>query len=86
MRRLLALTMLQRGLSVAVYLVATMIIARLLTPAEVGVYSLGAALLAVASVAREFGILEFVVQDNVITNQRDERVAEFRRTLVIRHG
>jgi len=31
------------------------------------------------------GLLEFVVQDNVITNQRAERVAEFRRTLVIRH-
>lgn len=62
--------MLQRGLSVAVYLVATMIIARLLTPAEVGVYSLGAALLAVASVAREFGILEFVVQDKTLDRAR----------------
>lgn len=32
------------------------------------------------------GLLEFVVQDNAITNQRDELVATFRRTLVIRHG
>ena len=32
------------------------------------------------------GLLEFIVQDNLITNQRDERVAEFRRTVVIRHG
>ena len=32
------------------------------------------------------GQLEFVVQDNRITNQHDALVAEFRRTLVIRHG
>ncbi len=32
------------------------------------------------------GLLEFLVQDNRITNQRDERVAEFLRTIVIRHG
>ena len=32
------------------------------------------------------GLLEFVVQDNRISNQRGELVAEFTRTLVIRHG
>lgn len=32
------------------------------------------------------GLLEFVVQDNRIENQRGELVAEFIRTLVIRHG
>lgn len=32
------------------------------------------------------GQLEFVVQDNAITNQREELVAEFRRTLVVRHA
>lgn len=32
------------------------------------------------------GLLEFVVQDNVITNQYDERIAEFRRVVVIRNG
>lgn len=36
--------------------------------------------------AKKGGLLEFVVQDNAITNQREELVAEFRRTLVIRHG
>jgi len=35
---------------------------------------------------RKGGLLEFVVQDNRITNQRDEHVADFQRTLVIRHG
>ena len=32
------------------------------------------------------GLLEFVVQLNRITNQRGELVAEFDRTLVVRHG
>jgi acyl dehydratase len=31
------------------------------------------------------GLLEFVVQDNRITNQSHALIAEFRRTLVIRH-
>lgn len=35
---------------------------------------------------RKSGQLEFVVQDNTITNQRGATVADFRRTLVIRHG
>ena len=36
--------------------------------------------------AKKGGLLEFVVQDNKIHNQRNELVAEFQRTLVIRHG
>ena len=32
------------------------------------------------------GLLEFVTQNNRITNQHQQLVAEFRRTLVIRHG
>lgn len=35
---------------------------------------------------RKGGLLEFVVQDNRITNQHGVLVAEFLRTLVIRHG
>ncbi|MSR12981.1 MAG: MaoC family dehydratase [Gammaproteobacteria bacterium] len=36
--------------------------------------------------AKKNGLLEFVVQLNRITNQHEEPVAEFTRTLVIRHG
>ena len=36
--------------------------------------------------AKKAGMLEFVVQLNRITNQRGELVAEFDRTLVVRHG
>jgi O-antigen/teichoic acid export membrane protein len=70
MRRLLALTMLQRGLSVGVYFVATMIIARLLTPGQVGIFSLASAFLAIASVVREFGVTEFLMQDKALDHAR----------------
>jgi len=36
--------------------------------------------------SRKGGLLEFVVQDNTITNQHGQAIADFRRTLVIRHG
>jgi len=32
------------------------------------------------------GLLEFVVQDNTITDCAGRPVADFKRTLVIRHG
>lgn len=70
MRRLLALTMLQRGLSVGVYMGATMIIARILTPGQVGIFSLASACLAIAGVVREFGITEFLMQDKALDRNR----------------
>lgn len=70
MRRLLALTMLQRGLAVGVYLVVSMILARLLTPAQVGVFSLSAAFMAIANVVREFGISEYLMQEKQLDRTR----------------
>ena len=70
MRRLLALTMLQRGLSVSAYIVATMILARILTPGQVGIFSLAAAVLTIAGVVREFGVTEFLMQDKRLDGDR----------------
>ena len=44
-------------------MVATMILSRLLTPAEVGVYSLGAVLVALAQVVRDFGVGQYLIQE-----------------------
>lgn len=41
----------------------TMILARLLTPAEVGVYSVGAVLVSLAQVLRDFGVGPYVIQE-----------------------
>ena len=44
-------------------IVATMILSRLLTPAEVGVYSLAAVLVALAQVVRDFGVGQYLIQE-----------------------
>lgn len=44
-------------------IVATMMLSRLLTPAEVGVYSLGAVLVALAQVVRDFGVGQYLIQE-----------------------
>jgi O-antigen/teichoic acid export membrane protein len=47
-----------------------MIIARLLTPGQVGIFSLASAFLAIASVVREFGVTEFLMQDKALDHAR----------------
>jgi O-antigen/teichoic acid export membrane protein len=44
-------------------IIATMVLSRLLTPAEVGVYSLGAVLVALAQVVRDFGVGQYLIQE-----------------------
>ena len=44
-------------------IIATMLLSRLLTPAEVGVYSLGAVLVALAQVVRDFGVGQYLIQE-----------------------
>jgi len=51
-------------------IVATMILSRLLTPAEVGVYSLGAVLVAMAQVVRDFGVGQYLIQEKVLTTEK----------------
>ncbi|WP_300753194.1 lipopolysaccharide biosynthesis protein [Janthinobacterium sp.] len=45
---------------------ATMVLSRLLTPAEVGVYSLGAVLVALAQVVRDFGVGQYLIQEKTL--------------------
>jgi O-antigen/teichoic acid export membrane protein len=63
MRRFLALSFVQRGLMLAVYVGSTMILARLLTPEQVGIFSMTAAFISIAASVREFGMSEFLIQE-----------------------
>lgn len=47
-----------------------MILARLLTPAEVGVYSVGAVLVGLAQVLRDFGVGPYVIQERELTEEK----------------
>lgn len=69
-RRALAWSFAERHASFVVTLASTLVLARLLTPAQVGVYSLCAALLAVAAIVRDFGVSEYLIQAKELGRQR----------------
>jgi O-antigen/teichoic acid export membrane protein len=47
-----------------------MVLARLLTPAEVGVYAIGAVLVALAQVLRDFGVGAYIIQARTLDQQQ----------------
>lgn len=57
-------------LQVAIQLGSSMILARLLTPNEIGVFSVGAAVLAIAHMLRDFGIGSYIIQEKELTKAR----------------
>ena len=60
---------------------ATVVIARLLSPAEVGVFSLAASLVAIGHVFRQFGVGDFLVQERAL--DRDLLRAAYGMTLAV---
>jgi O-antigen/teichoic acid export membrane protein len=63
MRRTLIWSLLERYCSALLALGVSMVIARLLTPLQVGIFSLCAATMLLASVLRDFGVTEYVIQE-----------------------
>jgi O-antigen/teichoic acid export membrane protein len=55
---------------ILVAFVSTLILARLLTPEEVGVYSLIATLVAISHMVRDFGISNYIVQEQKLTDEK----------------
>ena len=69
-RRAIVWSLTERYLGLAIGLTASMIVARLLTPAEVGLFSLCAALLAISSTIREFGVSEYIIQEKSLDDDK----------------
>ena len=80
-RKALALSFAGKYSSLAIHTVAVMVLARLLTPAEIGVYSVGAAVVALAHVVRDFGVGNYLIQEKELTTERIRTA--FAVTLVI---
>jgi O-antigen/teichoic acid export membrane protein len=80
-RRALFWSFAERYTSLVVTVASTMILARLLTPAQIGVFSLCAAVLTIASVIRDFGIGEYLIQEKDLT--RDKIRAALALALII---
>ena len=69
-RSALAWSFAERYTSLVVSVAGTMVLARILTPAQVGVFSLCAAVTAVAGILRDFGISEYIIQEKALTTDK----------------
>ena len=66
-RRALAWSVLERYLLIAFSLSSNILLARLLSPEEIGVYSVSAAIIGIGHVVRDFGIGYFLIQEKNLT-------------------
>lgn len=69
-RQSLLLSMLDSYLGVVLHIASTVIISRLLTPAEVGVFAIAAVFSALASTFRDFGVAEYLIQERELTHEK----------------
>lgn len=69
-RKSLFWSLCERHLSQIITLISSMILARLLTPKEIGIFSLCAAFLAIASIFRDFGVSEYIIQEKELTKEK----------------
>lgn len=69
-RRSLWLSLGDSYLMLVLQLVSTMIIARVLTPAEIGVFAIAAVFSSLASMFRDFGIGEYMIQERELTSEK----------------
>lgn len=68
-RRALALSLAERYLLVVLALTGNIILARLLTPEQIGIYSVTLALIGIAQVLRDFGIGNFLIQEKNLSEE-----------------
>lgn len=68
-RKQVALQLLVSNLYTVITFVLTVILARLLTPEDIGVFSMSAVLMAVAHVFRDFGVTAYLKREKEITDQ-----------------
>lgn len=69
-RKSLAYSFLDRYASLLIGIVSTMVLARLLTPAELGVFSVAMAMLAMAATVRDMGAGNYLLQEKELTTDR----------------
>jgi O-antigen/teichoic acid export membrane protein len=69
-RRSLWLTMADSYFGVVLQLISTVIISRVLTPKEVGIYAVAAVFSGLASMFRDFGVAEYMIQEKELSNDK----------------
>jgi O-antigen/teichoic acid export membrane protein len=71
-RRSLFFSFTERYFLIALGLASNILLARLLTPEEIGLYSVSLALIGIAQVLREFGVGNFLIQEKNLTDAHIE--------------
>lgn len=69
-RKSLAFSLLDRYASLVVAVVSSMVLARLLTPSQIGVFAVTMAMLALVSTMRDFGAGQYLLQEKELTRDR----------------
>lgn len=69
-RKSLFFSFLDRYASLAINVLSSMVIARLLTPAEIGVFSVTMVLLMFVATVRDMGAGQYLLQEKELTNDR----------------
>ncbi len=68
-RRALLFSFAERYLLIIIGLASNLVIARLLTPVEIGVFSVSLAVISVAQVLRDFGVASYLVQEKELNDE-----------------
>jgi O-antigen/teichoic acid export membrane protein len=55
---------------IAIQFAASIILARLLSPSEIGIFSVAATLIALAQAVRDFGVGQYIIQEKELNNER----------------
>ena len=69
-RKSLLLSFAQRNSTLVIQFVSSLIIARLLTPREIGIFSIGAVIVSFSHIVRDMGISNYVIQERELTVDR----------------
>lgn len=80
-RRALVLSMSERYLLIILSLASNILLARLLTPEEIGLYSVAIALIGIAQVLRDFGIGNYLIQVKTLSDDHIKTAFGFSLTI-----
>lgn len=70
LRKSLVFSFGQRNAILVIQFVSSLIIARLLTPHEIGIFSIGAVIVSFSHIVRDMGVSNYVVQERELTTER----------------
>lgn len=70
MRRSLLYAFLEKNASLLINIASTIVLSRLLTPVETGIFSVAAAFINISQFLRDFGVANYIMQERNLTTQR----------------